>query len=114
MHIRDLVVGLTVNSDGSLDVNERLSIRFTGRWSRIQRDISRRPLTPARPELVVRRVSATDADGQPLRVETYHIKGSGGSQRALNVGIWVTPYPINEDQIGAKPRQNALSAVSTD
>jgi hypothetical protein len=35
MHVRDLAVSLTVNPDGSLDVNERLSIRFTGRWSTI-------------------------------------------------------------------------------
>jgi hypothetical protein len=101
IRIRNWDAVLTVNIDGSLDVTERLSIKFTGRWSRIQRDLSLRPTTAGgRPELDIRQVSATDADGQPLRVEAYRggrYKGGGGSG-ALHVGIWVTPYPINEDR----------------
>ena len=46
MRIRDWDVVLTVNTDGSLDVSERLNIKFTGRWSRIERDISLRPPPP--------------------------------------------------------------------
>jgi hypothetical protein len=100
MRIRDWDEVLTVNTDGSLDVIERLSIKFIGRWSRIQRDISLRPTTAGgRPPLDIRRISVTDADGQPLRIEAYwggRYKGVGGG--GLHVGIWITPYPINEDR----------------
>jgi hypothetical protein len=100
MRFRDWDVVLTVNTDGSLDVTERLNIKFTGRWSRIQRDISLRPTTAGgRPPLDIRRISATDADGQPLRVEVYSgARYKGGGSGGLHVGIWITPYPINEDR----------------
>jgi hypothetical protein len=100
MRIRDWDEVLTVNTDGSLDVIERLSIKFTGRWSRIQRDISLRPTTAGgRPPLDIRRISVTDADGQPLRVEVYSgARYKGGGSGGLHVGIWITPYPINEDR----------------
>src|SRR3954465_5578178 len=71
MRVRKLDVQLAVNSDGSLDVLERQSIHFTGRWSRIQRDLSVLPPTDGRPWLRISRVSAADADGQPLRAEVY-------------------------------------------
>jgi hypothetical protein len=92
---------LTVNTDGSLDVTERLSIRFTGRWSRIQHDLWLRPSAAwGRPEFDIRQVSATDSDGQPFRVEAYRggTRRGGSGKGLLHVGIWVTPYPINEDR----------------
>lgn len=100
LRIRNLDVAITVNPDGSLDVIERQSIKFTGRWSRIQRDLAVTPFTPGRPYLDIRRVSASDAESQPLRIEIhrggkYQRTGDG---RAVHVGIWVTPYPMNEDR----------------
>jgi hypothetical protein len=115
LRIRNLDVALTVNTDGSLDVTERQSIKFTGRWSRIQRDLSVLPLTPGRPTLDIRRVSATDAEGQPLRIE---ISRGGRRQRtgdgaAVHVGIWVTPYPLNEDRT-VIIRYHATNAIRFD
>jgi hypothetical protein len=100
MRIRNLDVTISVNSDGSLDVTERQRIKFTGRWSRIQRDLSVGPLTPGRPALDIRRISATDAEGQPLRMEISRggKRQQTGDGAAVHVGIWVTPYPINEDR----------------
>ena len=100
IRFRDWDVLLTVNTDGSLDVTERLNIKFTGRWSRIQRDLSVHPLTPGRPDLDIRGVSATDAEGQRLRIEIsrggrHKTTGDGSG---VQVGIWVTPYPMNEDR----------------
>lgn len=93
-------MAIAVASDGSLDVTERQSMAFTGRWSRIQRDVSVGPLTPGRPALDIRRVSATDADGQPLRTEISRggRRQQTGDGAAVHVGIWVTPYPMNEDR----------------
>jgi hypothetical protein len=100
IRFRDWDVVLTVNTDGSLDVTERLGIKFTGQWSRIERYISLSPTAAfGRPELDVRRISATDADGQPLQVEVYaRGRYNRGGYRNLRVAIWITPYPINEDR----------------
>jgi hypothetical protein len=99
MHIRNLDVQLAVNSDGSLDVTERQTIRLTGRWSRIARHLWIRPPTDARPWLRISGVSATDGDGQPLELEAHEGHPRKGSRDGyVHVGIWLIPNPINEDR----------------
>lgn len=96
--IRNLDVVLTVNSDGSLDVTERLSLRFTGRWSKINRGLYRHKTAGGGgKELEYSGLSATDSAGQPLRWEAY----TGGRRRRtefIHLGIWITPWPIDEDR----------------
>jgi len=62
---------LTVNRDGTLDVVEQLTIRFTGQWQGLNRDLSLHHNTAqGRPtKLDVVDGPITDAAGQPLVVE---------------------------------------------
>ncbi|MDP9201356.1 MAG: DUF2207 domain-containing protein, partial [Gemmatimonadota bacterium] len=72
IRIRDFDALLTVHSDGSLDVTEKLTVGFTGKWNGIVRDLSLHHNTgQGRATMLdVDVVSITDARGQPLRVET--------------------------------------------
>jgi hypothetical protein len=114
MRIRNLDVQLAVNADGSLDVTERQSIRFTGRWSRIQRDLLLRSPTDGGPWLQISRVSATDGDGQPLRTEVYSGHAGGRATDGYrHVGIWLIPNPVNEDR-AVILRYHVMNAIRFD
>src|SRR5687768_6557546 len=83
LRIRDFDAHLTVQSDGSLDVTERLIFGFTGEWNGIIRDLSLQHNTAQgrRQKLDVDIVSISDATGQPLRVEEE--RKDGGWTRGL-------------------------------
>ena len=100
IRIRSWESVLTVNSDGSLDVTERLSIKFTGKWSRFERTLSRRQTRAGRlPYLDVKAVSASDAEGQRLEVERYGSGRNPGKRGGdLHVRIWINPWAMNEDR----------------
>lgn len=95
MRIRNLDVTLTVNSDGTLDVTERLTIKFTGRWFQIQRDLSLRHQTAEgrASELDIRGLSVTNENGQWHRIVVRPQRGF------FEVSIWVTPWPVNEERV---------------
>jgi hypothetical protein len=95
MRIRNLDVALTVNADGTLYVTERLTIRFTGRWFQIRRDLSLRHQTAEgrASELDIRGLSVTNENGQWHRIEVRPRRGF------FEVSIWVTPWPVNEDRV---------------
>ncbi len=87
IRIRDFDALLTVHSDGSLDVTEKLTVGFTGKWNGIVRDLSLHHNTgQGRATMLdVDVVSITDARGQPLRVETE--SKENGWARGLR--IWI-------------------------
>jgi uncharacterized membrane protein len=63
---------ITVNRDGTIDVTETISPRFTGRWNGIYRTIPVKYRTPQGFNWTLRLelVSVTDQSGQPLKTET--------------------------------------------
>jgi len=65
-----------------MDVVEQLTIRFTGQWNGLNRDLSLQHNTAQgrRTKLDVEDGSITDASGQPLRVE-YQTIGNGWTRR---------------------------------
>ncbi|HVS60289.1 MAG TPA: DUF2207 domain-containing protein [Gemmatimonadaceae bacterium] len=87
IRIRDFDALLTVHSDGSLDVTERLTVGFTGKWNGIVRDLSLRHNTAQgrATKLDLNGVSVIDATGQPLRVEAE--SKDNGWTRGLR--IWI-------------------------
>jgi hypothetical protein len=95
VRIRNLDAALTVNSDGTLYVTERLTIKFTGRVFKIWRDLSVRNKTAEgrSTELDIRGLSVTNESGQWHRIEARARRG------AIEVSIWVTPWPVNEDRV---------------
>jgi hypothetical protein len=110
LRVRNLHVVLAVNSDGSLDVTERLSMRFTGRWSKISRVLYRHKSAAGGWKEEYSELSATDGGGQPLRWEAY--TGRKRSDRIF-LGIWITPWPMNEDR-DVILRYHVTNAVSFD
>ena len=86
IRIEDYDVLLEVGASGTLSVSERLTIRFTGSWNGIVRDLSLRHNTgQGRSErLNVRLVAITDADGNTLRYET-----ESGDNHTRSFRIWV-------------------------
>ena len=90
---------LTVNPDGTLDVVEKLTIRFTGSWNGVNRDLSLKHNTAQgrATRLDVVDGPITDATGQPLVVEheslhggqthRYHIYVPGASDADRTVVI---------------------------
>ncbi len=71
IRIRDFDALLVLSADGTLEVTERLSLRFDGEWNGVQRDLSRRHHTAeGRPRpLRIDVESVTDSAGNELRVE---------------------------------------------
>jgi predicted membrane protein DUF2207 len=63
---------ITVNADGTIDVLESIRAKFTGSWNGIYRKVPVEYRTAQGFKWTVRLdlVSATDAEGQPLRTET--------------------------------------------
>ena len=63
---------ITVNRDGTIDVTETISPRFTGRWNGIYRTIPVKYRTPQGFNWTLRLelVSVTDQSGQALKIET--------------------------------------------
>jgi len=86
---------LTVNRDGTLDIVEQLTIRFTGQWQGLNRDLSLRHNTAqGRPtKLDVVDGPITDAAGQPLVVE--HKSLDAGWTRRYHIYI---PGAYNADR----------------
>src|SRR5207244_10804910 len=86
---------LTVNRDGTLDVVEQLTIRFTGQWQGLNRHLPLRHNTAqARPpKLAVVDGPITDAAGQPLVVE--HKSLDAGWTRRYHIYI---PGAYNADR----------------
>ncbi|HET9777363.1 MAG TPA: DUF2207 domain-containing protein, partial [Gemmatimonadaceae bacterium] len=66
---------LTVNKDGTLDVVERLTIRFTGSWNGLNRDVLLHHNTAQgrATKLDIEDGTITDDAGQPLVVERQTI-----------------------------------------
>jgi hypothetical protein len=95
MRIRNLDVALTVNSDGTLYVTERLTYRFTGRWFKIWRNLPARHQTAEgrASELDIRGLSVTNESGQ------WHRIVARPTGTFIEVSIWVTPWPVNEDRV---------------
>ncbi len=87
IRVRDYNALLTVNRDGTLDVVEQLTIRFTGEWHGLNRDLLLHHNTPqGRPtKLEVVDGPITDATGQPLVVE--HQSLDGGWTRRYHIYI---------------------------
>ncbi|MDQ6769971.1 MAG: DUF2207 domain-containing protein [Gemmatimonadota bacterium] len=71
IRIRNFDALLAVHSDGSLDVTETLTIRFTGQWNGINRDLSLRHNTAQgrATKLDITIGYITDSSGRPLNVE---------------------------------------------
>jgi uncharacterized protein (TIGR04222 family) len=95
IRIRNWETVLTVNSDGTLYVTERLTIKFTGRSFTIDRLLSVRHKTAEgrERELDIRGLSVTNADGQWHRIVVR-------PQRDFyEIRIWITPWPVNEDRV---------------
>ena len=85
MVIERFDVAITVNLDGTIDVTETISPRFTGSWNGIFRTI---PVVYHSPQGFNWKIrldlqSVTDAGGQPLEVETSRV-GANAKYR-----IWV-------------------------
>ena len=95
IRIHDFRALLTVHSDGSLDVVEQITFRFTGSWNGIVRDLSLRHTTAQgrAVKLKVSGVSVTDMSGQSLRVEAE--RKDYGWTRGLR--IWI-PNAVNADR----------------
>ena len=104
---------LTVNSDGSLDVTERLKISFVGRWPRFSRELYRSTAAGGRgKELEYSGLTATDGGGQLLRWEAY--SGSRKRRRErIYLSVWITPWPKDEDR-DLTLRYHVTNAVSFD
>ena len=87
IRIRDFGALLTVHSDGTLDVVEQITIRFTGAWNGLNRDLSLHHNTAQgrATKLDVEDGAITDATGQPLVVE--HQKMDGGWTRRYHIYI---------------------------
>jgi uncharacterized membrane protein YgcG len=81
-----------VHSDGSLDVLEQITFRFTGSWQGIVRDLSLRHNTAQgrAAKLEVSGISAKDMSGQPLRLQEE--SKNHGWTRGLR--IWI-PNAVN-------------------
>jgi hypothetical protein len=94
IRIRDFSALLSVHSDGTLDVVERLTVGFTGEWNGIVRDLALHHNTAQgrATRLDVDGISITDDAGQPLRVEE---EGSDRWTRRLH--IWI-PGAANADR----------------
>jgi Predicted membrane protein (DUF2207) len=86
---------LEVRTDGTLDVTEHLTIRFTGEWHGINRDISLHHNTAQgrATKLDLDIVSVTDAQGNSLRVEQSN--QDNGWTHALKIYI---PNAIDADR----------------
>ena len=86
---------LTVNSDGTTDVVERLTIRFTGEWHGLNRDLSLRHKTAQeRPvKLDVVDGAITDDNGRPLQVDYDRL--DAGWTRRYHIYI---PGAVNTDR----------------
>ncbi len=82
IRIRDYGALLTVHSDGTLDVVEQLTIRFTGEWHGLNRDLSLRHNTAQgrQVKLDVEDGPITDAAGNPLEVE-HQTQDAGWTRR---------------------------------
>jgi hypothetical protein len=95
IRIRDFGVLLTVHSDGSLDVVEKITFRFTGSWNGIVRDLSLDHNTGQgrKVKFKVSAVSVTDLSGHPLRVEQD--RKNWGWTRELRISI---PNAVNADR----------------
>jgi len=63
---------IIVDPDGSIDVTETIQVQFNGKWNGIYRKVPVKYRTPQGFNWTIRisLVSATDAEGQPLRTET--------------------------------------------
>ena len=85
IRIHDFAALLTVHTDGTLDVVEQLTVRFTGQWNGLNRDLSLHHFTGQgrAVKLDVEDGPITDASGNPLRVE----------HQSLNAG-WTRRYHI--------------------
>ena len=77
IRVRKFDALLAVHSDGTLDVVEQLTIRFTGSWNGINRDLSLHHNTAQgrATKLDVQDGQITDATGQPLVVEYKTLDG---------------------------------------
>src|SRR5438045_5436557 len=77
IRIRNFDALRTVHSDGTLDVVEQLTIRFTGSWNGLNRDLSLHHNTAQgrATKLDVQDGAITDATGQPLVVEYKALDG---------------------------------------
>jgi hypothetical protein len=86
IRIEDYDVLLEVGGNGVLQVTERLTVRFTGSWNGIVRDLSLRHNTGQgrADRLNVRLRAITDADGNTLRHET-----ESGDNHTRSFRIWV-------------------------
>ncbi len=76
---------IAVNRDGTIDVTEKITARFTGSWNGIYRTVPVQYHSPQGFNWTLRLddVSATDAEGQPLKVE------SARERHYMKYKIWV-------------------------
>src|SRR5262249_20364614 len=76
---------ITVAADGSIDVTETITARFTGGWNGISRTIALQYETPQGLNYTLRLslTSITDESAHPLRYETRH------ERHYLKVKVWV-------------------------
>ncbi len=95
IRIRTFDALLTVHTDGSLDVTEQLTIRFTGQWNGIVRDLSLQHNTAQgrRTKLDITLGYITDVSGRRLHVD--ELKKDNGWTRGLR--IWI-PGARDADQ----------------
>ncbi|HJQ10294.1 MAG TPA: DUF2207 domain-containing protein [Gemmatimonadaceae bacterium] len=95
IRIRDFAALLTVRSDGNVDVVEQLTIRFTGAWNGLNRDLSLHHNTAQgrAVKLDVEDGPITDASGRPLVVE--HQTQDGGWTRRYHIYI---PGAVDADR----------------
>lgn len=95
IRIHDFAALLTVRPDGALDVVEQLTIRFTGQWNGLNRDLSLHHNTAQgrKVKLDVEDGPITDASGNPLQVE--HQTLDAGWTRRYHIYI---PGAANADR----------------
>ncbi|HEX8361291.1 MAG TPA: DUF2207 domain-containing protein [Longimicrobium sp.] len=97
IRIRDFDALLVVSPDGTLDVTERLTVGFTGKWNGLNRDLSLRHRTAegrgAALDLEVS--SVTDGDGRKLRV----VEESGDDGWVHRLQIWIPGAQDAERQV---------------
>jgi len=95
IRIRDYGALLTVNTDGTVDVVEELTIHFTGEWHGLNRDLLLRHQTGQgrQVKLDVEDGPITDAAGHPLEVE--HQTADAGWTRRYHIYI---PGAVNTDR----------------
>jgi len=95
IRIRDYGALLTVNTDGTVDVVEQLTIHFTGEWHGLNRDLELQHNTAEgrRVKLDVEDGPITDAAGNPLEVE--HQSQDAGWTRRYHIYI---PGAVNTDR----------------